>query len=232
MRQPTNDEEARMTTITPSIAEQANAVKVASAARLPPSVLATFAAQQAELVAAGVPADVAAVGTALTDVPLLDAHGATTSLHAVTASRPTVLAFYRGGWCPYCSLTLRTYSQALLPELNRHGVGLAAISPQTPDGSLSTQETNELPFAVLSDPGNALARALGILMPARPEVSAAQRQLGLDLTAVNADGSETLPMPTVVVLDAESTIRWIDVHPDYTTRSEVTDILAAVTSTL
>lgn len=35
-------------------------------------------------------------------------------------------------------------------------------------------------------------------------------------------------MPTVVVLDAAGVIRWIDVHPDYTTRSDVGQILAAV----
>lgn len=221
-----------MTTATPSIAEQVTELNAASAARLPGEVLAVFAAQQADLAAAGVPSDVAAVGTALPDVPVVDAHGAATSLHAITAGRPTVLVFYRGGWCPYCNLTLRTYSQALLPALTAQGVGLVAISPQTPDGSLSTQEKNALPFAVLSDPGNTLAGGLGILMAARPEVTAAQRQLGLDLTAVNADGTDTLPMPTVVLLDATATVRWIDVHPDYTTRSEIADILAAVTSAL
>jgi hypothetical protein len=35
-------------------------------------------------------------------------------------------------------------------------------------------------------------------------------------------------MPTTVVLDADGVIRWIDVHPNYTTRSEVPDILAAL----
>jgi hypothetical protein len=52
--------------------------------------------------------------------------------------------------------------------------------------------------------------------------------LGLDLTEVNADGAKALPMPTVVVLDTAGVIRWIDVHPNYATRSEVSDILAAV----
>jgi alkyl hydroperoxide reductase subunit AhpC len=35
-------------------------------------------------------------------------------------------------------------------------------------------------------------------------------------------------MPTVIVVDAAGAIRWIDVHPNYTSRSEVADILAAV----
>lgn len=39
-------------------------------------------------------------------------------------------------------------------------------------------------------------------------------------------------MPTVVIVDAGGVIRWIDVHPDYTSRSEVPDILAALDSTI
>ena len=62
------------------------------------------------------------------------------------------------------------------------------------------------------------------------EAVVAQQKLGLDLTEHNADGGLTLPMPTTVVVDAIGVIRWIDVHPNYTTRSEVPDILAAVDS--
>jgi hypothetical protein len=36
-------------------------------------------------------------------------------------------------------------------------------------------------------------------------------------------------MPTTVIVDAGGVIRWIDVHPDFTTRSETADILAALT---
>ena len=53
-------------------------------------------------------------------------------------------------------------------------------------------------------------------------------QLGLDLEAVNADGTTALPMPTVLILDPDLTVRWVDVHPDYTTRSEPAEILAAL----
>ena len=61
---------------------------------------------------------------------------------------------------------------------------------------------------------------------------AAQLQLGLDLTAVNADGAVTVPMPTTVIVDNDHVVRWIDVHPDYTTRSEPDQILGAVHSLL
>ena len=222
-----------MTTASATIADQVVELKSASADRLPADVQAAFAANLADLQAAGVSANVAKPGTPVADVPLLDAHGASTSLHAVTAGRPTVMVFYRGAWCPYCNIALKTYREQLFPQLRKREVGLVAISPQKPDGSLSMQEKNELEFPVLSDPGNALAGRLGILAPAPgAQVRAAQEGLGLDVTAVNADGSEILPMPTVVLLDGENTIRWIDVHPDYTTRTETGEVLAALDSAL
>lgn len=35
-------------------------------------------------------------------------------------------------------------------------------------------------------------------------------------------------MPTTVILEADASVRWIDVHPDYSTRSEPVQILAAL----
>jgi hypothetical protein len=85
---------------------------------------------------------------------------------------------------------------------------------------------------VLSDPGNQVARQLGILTAPSDGARAAQLQLGLDLTKINADGTTGLPMPTVIVADAAGTIRWIDVNRDYTTRTEPGQILQAITQTI
>ena len=143
-----------------------------------------------------------------------------------------MIVFYRGAWCPYCNIALRTYQAQLVPALAERGISLIAISPQTPDGSLSTKETKELTFTVLSDPGNQIARQLGILTAPSDGTRAAQLQLGLDLTQVNADGTTALPMPTVIIAGPDCTIGWIDVHPDYTTRTEPGQILQAVTETI
>ncbi|QUQ62525.1 peroxiredoxin-like family protein [Kutzneria sp. CA-103260] len=213
-----------------TIASRVEEMQRGTAGRLPAEVVAQFVKDQAELDAAGTPAGAATPGAAMPDGDLLDAHGEPTTLAASTAGKPAVVVFYRGAWCPYCNVALRAYEQELVPELKARGATLVALSPQKPDGSLTMQETNELSYAVLSDPGNQIAGKLGILMPAQEDTLKAQRSLGLDVTAVNADGTATLPMPTTLVVDADGVIRWIDVHPNYTTRSEVSDILAALDS--
>ncbi|MEV7755655.1 peroxiredoxin-like family protein [Streptomyces griseofuscus] len=217
-----------MTTVQPTIAAQAAAVHAAAAKRLPPEVVAAFDADRSALNAKGLPAQITAPGAPMPDGALLDPHGAATTLTRARDGRPAVVVFYRGAWCPYCNLTLRTYQRELLPALTERGVALIALSPQKPDGSLSMQETNELSFAVLSDPGNSVAGQLGILTVASDDVHKAQSVLGVDLTTANADGTPTLPMPTVAVVDAGGVLRWIDVHPDYTTRTEVAGILTAL----
>ncbi len=210
------------------IAEQVAELKAGLPGRLPDEVLAAFAAEQDGLVRAGVPAGVARPGAAMPDGDLLDVHGEPTTLAAARAGRPAVVVLYRGAWCPFCNIALRTYQRELAGELERRGVALVAVSPQRPDGSLTVQEEHGLAFAVLSDPGNRIAGGLGVLTAPSADVRRGQATLGLDVAAANADGTAALPMPTAVVVDRDGVIAWIDVHPDYTTRTEPAAILAAV----
>ena len=219
-------------TSTSTIAEQVADYHRASAGQLPAEVAEAFAAEQRALAAAGGPSGVVQPGTRLPDGELLDVAGQPTTLAETLGGKPAVIVFYRGGWCPYCNITLRTYQAQLVPALAERGISVIAISPQTPDGSLSTKEAKELTFTVLSDPGNQIARQLGILTAPSDGARTAQLQLGLDLTQVNADGTTGLPMPTVIIAGADGVIRWIDVHLDYTARTEPGQILQAITPTI
>jgi peroxiredoxin len=162
------------------------------------------------------------------DGTLLDPTGEPTTLAATLNGSAGVIVFYRGAWCPYCNLALATYRSRLSKLLAQRGIVLVAVSPQTPDGSLTMQEKHDLDFAVLSDPGNQIAGALGILT--HPSVAAREAQLqhGLDLKEINADGTTTLPMPTVAIIDRDGKLAWIDIHPNYSTRPEPQVILDAL----
>lgn len=211
-----------------TIAERVARFQQEMAGQLPQDVADTFGAEQARLRDGGVPSGVAATGTPMPDGQLLDVRGEPTTLAESIGGRGAVVVLYRGAWCPYCNLTLRAYQEHLVPLLAQRDVALVAISPQRPDGSLSSQQMNALSFTVLSDPGNQVAAGLGVLTAPSEDSQAAQRRLGLELREANADGTYGLPMPTVTIVDRAGTIRWIDVHPDYTTRTEVADIVEAL----
>lgn len=214
--------------MSPTIKEQSLQIQNAAAERLPAAVVEVFDRSIANLLEEGVPANAVKVGDTLEPFTLNDATGSPRSLDELVGSGPAVIVFYRGGWCPYCNLALRTYQRELVPELSKFGARLVAISPQTPDQSLSTVEKAELDFTVLSDPGNRVARTIGIVFQQADDVLEVQRQLGLDLAAVNAEGSTQLPRPTVLIVDQSRVVRFADVQPDYTARTEVDEIVAAL----
>jgi peroxiredoxin len=218
--------------MSPTIQEQADQIRAASTGRLPAEVIDAFARDRERMIGRGTSPEAVAAGDLLQDFILPDTTGQDVSLSKLVASGPAVLVFYRGGWCPYCNIALRAYQAQLVPALAEKGIPVVAISPQTPDGSLSTQETKELTFTVLSDPGNQIAGELGILTAPSDDARAAQLQLGLDLTKVNVDATTTLPMPAVVIVDEAGVIRWLDVHADYTTRTEPREVLQAIARTI
>ncbi|MBF4617099.1 AhpC/TSA family protein [Clavibacter sp. VKM Ac-2873] len=198
------------------------------AEQIGPDLSAVFAAEQEALRAGGVPDDAVAAGDVLPPASLVDPDGVPVDLHAALGSGPAVVVLYRGAWCPYCNLTLRHYQAELLPGLRERGATLVAVSPQTPEGSAQAVAGGGLDFAVLSDPSNAFVRALGLVTEPSPAARVAHAQLGFDVADSNADGTGDIPFPTVLVVGADRRVAFADVHVDYTTRTEVPEILAAV----
>lgn len=213
---------------TTSIREQVGEFNKGFTAQIGSELSAVFDEEQLHLLTAGVPVGAVAVGDTIVDAELLGSDGQTVNLFGVTAGRPAVLVFYRGAWCPYCNITLRTYERDLRPELDRLGVALIAISPQTPDGSVAIAQSGELNFPVLSDASNAFVRALGIVTEPSASARVAHTELGFDVADSNADATASIPFPTVLIIDADGTVRFADVHVDYTTRTEVPVILDAL----
>lgn len=157
---------------------------------------------------------------------LPDAKGGSVELDALLRQGPVVLSFYRGQWCPYCNLELRAY-QKLLPQLQALGASLVAVSPQTPDNSLSTAEKFDLAYPVLSDVGLHVARAYGVAFDLPAElVELYQRQWNNDLVKWNGEGGWSLPIPATYVIGQDARIALAHVDPDYRDRQEPEAVLA------
>ncbi|MCO7176195.1 peroxiredoxin-like family protein [Sporolactobacillus kofuensis] len=140
---------------------------------------------------------------------------------------PVILNFYRGGWCPYCNLELRAYQRAL-PEIHELGAQIIAISPQTPDASLTTQEKDALEFPVLSDKDGEVANHYQLIFKLQDYLIDLYRQAGFDLEKSNGNQKWELPKPATFVLDQKGTIIFAHVSSDYKERTDPTKVLTII----
>lgn len=160
-------------------------------------------------------------------VTLPNQNGVAVDLAAMAAESALIVTFYRGGWCPYCNLELRAYQQRLA-EIAALGARLVAISPETPDNTLSTAEKNALAFDVLSDDRGRLADLLGIRFELSPAIRALYQKFGHDLPARNGDGRWSLPMPASYVVARGGRIVLASVDPDYRRRLDPAEAIAVL----
>ena len=112
---------------------------------------------------------------------------------------PVIVTFYRGGWCPYCNLELKAF-QKILPDITAAGAALVAISPEKPDDTLSTAEKNALSFEVLSDVGQKVGRAFGLVYTFSDELKRAYQEFGRDIPATNGADDWALPISAITSL--------------------------------
>lgn len=210
-----------------SLAEQLREQNEASRERIPAETLVVMDQATAEVASSGIAGSSLGVGAEVPDFELPDATGTKVSLSSLLAEGPVVLAFYRGGWCPYCSTELRAL-QARLAEITAAGATLVAVSPQTPDASLSSAEKLELAFPVLSDAGNAVAGSFGLVFTVPEALREVYARFGIDLPAANGDDTFRLPIPATYVIRADGTVAWRFADPDYTKRAEPDDVIAAL----
>lgn len=167
------------------------------------------------------------VGEQMPNFCLLNAVGNTIELQNLLQKSIVILSFYRGGWCPYCNLELRKLQQ-YLPKFKSYGATLVAISPETPDNSLSTQEKNELTFEVLSDIGNQLAKKLGLVFTLPETLRPIYQNFGIDLPSYNGDESFELPIPATYVINQKGKVIQASINADYTKRLDPESILVTL----
>ena len=196
--------------------------------RVAPERVAMMEAATADLRASGIEARAVQVGACAPDVTLTDAMNRPVRLSDLWRRGPLVLIFYRGGWCPYCNLELRAWSKHL-PSLKHMGAQLVAVSPQTPDNSLSTAQKNDLAYPVLSDSELLATEAFGVGFELPPQLIDLYGRVGNDLPVLNGNGRWVLPVPATYVIDREGKVVFAHIEADYRERAEPALVLDAVT---
>jgi len=194
---------------------------------LPPDKAQLLEKAAQDLQRSGIADQVLKAGAQAPDFTLPNAVGKPVNLDKALSSGPVVVTFYRGIWCPYCSLQLKAY-QKILPEIQRLGGSLIAISPQSPDQSQATLLKNFLQYEVLSDLGNQVARQFGLVYKVPAAVRDVYRSFGTDLPAFNADSSWELPIPGTFVIGNERRILLSYADSDPRNRLEPATIVEAL----
>ena len=135
-----------------------------------------------------------------------------------------IINFYRGSWCPYCNLELHALHEKE-EEIKKLGVQLIAISPELPDGTLTSVEKHNLSFQVLSDIDNIVAEKFGLVFSLPEELKEIYLGFGINLEKANGNNKWQLPIPATYIVTSDGTISYAFVNPDYTKRLEPEELL-------
>lgn len=158
------------------------------------------------------------VGDVAPNFSLTNALGKQVALYDYLKKGKVVLTWYRGGWCPYCNLTLSKLQEEL-PNFEANGANLLALTPELPDKSISTAEKNELKFEVLSDVGNKIGKQYGVVYALTNDVAKSYNK-SFGLNEYNGDKTNELPLAATYIIGQEGKILYAFIDADYRNRAE------------
>jgi len=201
-----------------TLSDQLSAKQKDFISKTPPEKAASYQAGIDAVAKSGIYDRAKKSGDKAPDFTLKNAAGKEVSLSSLLEKGPVVLTWYRGGWCPYCNLTLVAL-QEKLPEFQAAGATLVALTPELPHFTEDTTKKGEIAFEVLSDVGNNVARKYGIVFKMVPDVAEAMRNFAKTVER-NGDESDELPLAAAYVIAPDGKITYAFLDADYRLRAE------------
>ena len=152
------------------------------------------------------------IGETLPNAIFQNAEGKSVQLKAILEEKPTVLVFYRGGWCPYCNVQLSGLVE-IEQDILELGYQIVAVSPDDYKNLQSTIENNSTKYKLLSDPNGRFIQEIGIAF----KTSSSLREY---ITGKGQKGetSKVMPAPTVMIVDKKGVIKFEYINPNYKER--------------
>ena len=157
------------------------------------------------------------------------ADGSPVSLKALTMQKPSIVLFYRGGWCPYCNEQL-----AQLKDIEKDLVDMdyqiLAISPESPERLQEQKLETEFLVTLLSDDKLDTIREFGVGFHLDTVTELKYKTYGINLTK-DESGNSVLPAPSIFMLNKKGQVLFSYVSPDFKVRPSA-DLVLAVAKTL
>lgn len=163
-------------------------------------------------------------GDKIPQIVLPNASNQLVSVQELLLDNKVILSFYRGGWCPYCNMELRALQNSQV-EFKKLGATLVALSPETPDNSLSTLEKNKLNFEVLSDTDNVIADTFNLNFTLPKDLIEVYTNFGINLEHSNGNKNNQLPIAATYIIDQDGTILYDFIQEDYKKRADPEELI-------
>jgi len=142
------------------------------------------------------------------------------TLKTVLDGKPSVIIFYRGGWCPFCNVQLSDIGR-MQAEIAKKGYQIVAISPDSPSELKKTLDRNDLKYKLVSDFMAEAMKQFGVAWRA-PD---SYRKL---LEQHSGNNQHVLPVPAVYLVNAKGEITYVYSNPDYRARLKGKDLLNVI----
>lgn len=164
------------------------------------------------------------VGDKAPNFKLKDVAGNKYELDKLVKESKVVITFFRGGWCPYCSLELRAY-QEKLGAIEANGAKFFAISPEIPAYSVRTSNKHSLSFPLLYDKDNDLAKDFNLVFELDDSLKPIYKSFGIDLVSFNGNKDWELPVPATYIIGEKRKILYAFADVDYKKRAEPEEVI-------
>jgi peroxiredoxin len=153
--------------------------------------------------------------------------GADFDLGRAFATKPTVLIFYRGGWCPFCNRQLSGI-QDYEPKFVALGYQILAVCTDKPGDLKATLDKHQLTYTLLSDRAMSAASAFRVAyrLTDQDEKKYGTYHIGVPEIPGEA-GAHWLPVPSIFIIGSDGIIKFVEFNANYQIRPPTEEILKA-----
>ncbi len=159
------------------------------------------------------------------DFTSMNQMGKKVNLKEQLKSGPVVLVFYRGQWCPFCNKQLSALQDSL-SMITAKGAQLIAVSPEKSENIMKTVEKTKATYSVVSDEKLKIMSAYKVAFELDEATTKAYKGYGVDLTVANGANGNSLPVPSVFVINKEGKIIYRYFDENFQKRPSVKEIVS------
>lgn len=170
-------------------------------------------------------------GQSIPNGELTTLEGKKVELKTLISQKPSILIFYRGGWCPFCNLQMGQLVK-IEPDLMKMGYQLLAITPDKPESLRESLEKHGINYTLLSDRTMELTRQFGLAYRLDPQTLDKMKGFGVDLEKSTGNSLHELPVPAAFVVDTHGLIHFVYYNPDIKVRVNPDELMKAAKGAL